>query len=135
MACGEWMPTWGVGNHLALELGNHVALKLGNDLTPELGNHLTLKMGNQVAPELGNQLALRSSKVGNIRGPRQKRRIIFIEVSAANGALDSPFDDFSINSRRTPLFFVDAHLHTNEILRVQDTPVESGWGTVPTPMF
>ena len=70
MACGEWMPTWGVGNHLALELGNHVALKLGNDLTPELGNHLTLKMGNQVAPELGNQLALRSSKVGNIRGPR-----------------------------------------------------------------
>ena len=67
--------------------------------------------------------------------PVMKRRIIFIEVSAANGALDSPSDDFSINSRRTPLFFVDAHLHTNEILRVQDTPAESGWGTVPTPMF
>jgi hypothetical protein len=63
MGYAEWMPTWGVGNHLALELGNHVALKLGNDLAP--------KMGNQVTPELGNQLALRSAKVGNIRGPRQ----------------------------------------------------------------
>lgn len=70
MACGEWMPTLGVGNHLALELGNQVALKLGNDLTPELGNHLTLKVGNLVAPERGNQLALRSFIVGNIRGPR-----------------------------------------------------------------
>jgi len=67
--------------------------------------------------------------------PVMKRRIIFIEVSTANGALDSAFDDFSINSQRTPLFFVDAHLHTNEILRVQDTPAGSGWGTVPTPMF
>ena len=71
MACGKWMPTWGVGNHLALELGNHVALKLGNDVTLELGNHLTPNVGNEVAPELGNQLALHSSIMGNIRGPRQ----------------------------------------------------------------
>ena len=67
--------------------------------------------------------------------PMMKRRIIFIEVSSANDRLDSPFDDFSINSQRTPLFFVDAHLHTNEILRVQDMQAGSGWGTVPTPMF
>ena len=72
MACGKWMPTWGVGNHLALELGNHVALKLGNDVTLELGNHLTPNVGNEVAPELGNQLALHSSIMGNIRGPRHK---------------------------------------------------------------
>jgi hypothetical protein len=67
--------------------------------------------------------------------PVMKRRIIFLEVSSDNGGLESSFDDFNINSERTPLFFVDAHLHTAEIMRVQDTPAGSGWGTVPTPMF
>jgi hypothetical protein len=67
--------------------------------------------------------------------PAMKRRIIFIEVSANDGEIISPFDDFNINSTRTPLFFVDVHLHTGEILQVQDTPTGSGWGTVPTPMF
>lgn len=67
--------------------------------------------------------------------PAMKRRIIFIEVSANDGEITSPFDDFNINSTRTPLFFVDVHLHTGEILQLQDTPTGSGWGTVPTPMF
>jgi hypothetical protein len=67
--------------------------------------------------------------------PVMKRRVIFIQVSTENNGLESAFDDFNINCERTPLFFVDAHLHTNEILRVQDTPTGSGWGTVPTPMF
>jgi len=67
--------------------------------------------------------------------PAMKRRIIFIEVSTGSGELKSPFDDFDINSTRKPLFFVDVHLHTGEILHVQDTPAGSGWGTVPTPMF
>ena len=67
--------------------------------------------------------------------PVMKRRIIFIKVSASRGELTSPFDDFDINIARTPLFFVDVHLHTGEILHVQDTPAGSGWGTVPTPMF
>jgi hypothetical protein len=60
--------------------------------------------------------------------------VIFIDVSAGD-ELESPFDDFDINVQRTPLFFVDVHLHTAEILQVQDTPTGSGWGTVPTPMF
>jgi protein-S-isoprenylcysteine O-methyltransferase Ste14 len=67
--------------------------------------------------------------------PAMKRRIIFIEVSTNDGEIASPFDDFDINSIRTPLFFVDVHLHTGEILRVEKTPTGSGWGTVPTPMF
>jgi hypothetical protein len=67
--------------------------------------------------------------------PSMKRRIIFIEVSAGNKGLTSPFDDFDINITRKPLFFVDVHLHTGEILQVQETPAGSGWGTVPTPMF
>ena len=67
--------------------------------------------------------------------PAMRRRIIFIELSASHGELTSPFDDFGINITRTPLFFVDVHLHTGEILQIRDTPIGSGWGTVPTPMF
>jgi protein-S-isoprenylcysteine O-methyltransferase Ste14 len=67
--------------------------------------------------------------------PAMKRRIIFIELSDNKGELKSPFDDFDINVKRNPLFFVDIHLHTGEILQVQNTTAGSGWGTVPTPMF
>ncbi len=67
--------------------------------------------------------------------PAMKRRVIFIELSGNKGDLESRFDDFDINVKRTPLFFVDVHLHTGEILQVKDTPSGSGWGTVPTPMF
>jgi protein-S-isoprenylcysteine O-methyltransferase Ste14 len=67
--------------------------------------------------------------------PAMKRRIILLDVSADHRELSSPLDDFDINIRRVPLFFVDVHLHTGEILQVRDTPTGSGWGTVPTPMF
>jgi len=67
--------------------------------------------------------------------PAMKRRIIFIDVSAKGHELTTPFDDFGVNIVRTPLFFVDVHLHTGEILELRDTPAGSGWGTVPTPMF
>ena len=64
-----------------------------------------------------------------------KRRVIFIEISSDTDEFTSPIDDFGINAIRTPLFFVDVHLHTAEILQVRDTPGGSGWGTVPTPVF
>jgi len=64
-----------------------------------------------------------------------KRRVIFIDVSSDNHVLESSLHGFDINVKRTPLFFVDVHLHTAEILQVKDTPTGSGWGTVPTPMF
>ena len=67
--------------------------------------------------------------------PEMKRRIIFLDVSAAGRSLNSPYDDFGINVKRTPLFFADIHIHTGEILQVKDTPAGSGWGTVPTPLF
>jgi hypothetical protein len=67
--------------------------------------------------------------------PSMKRRIIFIELSEGNKGLTSPFDDFDINVKRKPLFFVDVHRLTGEILQIRDTPAGSGWGTVPTPMF
>jgi protein-S-isoprenylcysteine O-methyltransferase Ste14 len=67
--------------------------------------------------------------------PAMKRRIIFLAVSSPAGALGPPRDDFGIGVRRRPLFFVDVHLHTGEILGIKDIPPGSGWGTVPTPMF
>ncbi len=67
--------------------------------------------------------------------PAMERRIIFIEVSGTDHELTSCADDFDINVARRPLFFVDVHLHTGEILQLKDTPSGSGWGTVPTPIF
>ena len=67
--------------------------------------------------------------------PAMKRRVIFIDVTAENTPLKSAYDDFDINVKRTPILFVDVHMHTAEILQVKDTSTGSGWGTVPTPMF
>jgi hypothetical protein len=67
--------------------------------------------------------------------PMMKRRIIFLDVSSDQLLLASPEEDLGINVRRVPLFFVDVHLHTGEILQVRDLASGSGWGTVPTPMF
>jgi len=67
--------------------------------------------------------------------PAMKRRVIFVGVSAPGRTLASPADDFGIAVARRPLFFVDLHLHTGEVLAVRDTAPGSGWGTVPTPMF
>jgi hypothetical protein len=44
-------------------------------------------------------------------------------------------DDFGVAVKRAPRFFVDVHLHTDELLHVKDIPSGSGWGTVPTPAF
>jgi hypothetical protein len=66
--------------------------------------------------------------------PMMRRRIVFLEVRG-NHPLATARDDFSINNQRVPGFFVDVHLHTNEVLQVQKTPHGTGWGTVPTPMF
>jgi hypothetical protein len=67
--------------------------------------------------------------------PMMKRRIIFLEIWNDRRPLLSPADDFGINVQRVPLFFVDVHLHTGEVLQVKDLPGGSGWGSVPTPMF
>jgi protein-S-isoprenylcysteine O-methyltransferase Ste14 len=79
------------------------------------------------------EMQTHSSNMHN--SPVMKRRIIFVELSANDGDLKSSFDDFDINIKRTPIFFADVHIHTGEILQMQDTPTGSGWGTVPTPMF
>ncbi len=90
-------------------------------------SHLTGGHARHIGIEVHN-LSMHNS-------PAMKRRIIFIEVSAGSEEFTSPFDDFDINIIRKPLFFVDVHLHTSEVLQIRDTPTGSGWGTVPTPMF
>jgi hypothetical protein len=67
--------------------------------------------------------------------PMMKRRIIFLDLTDGQRPFSVPTDDFGINVRRTPLFFVDVHLHTGEVLQMRDLASGSGWGTVPTPMF
>ncbi|MGA2615499.1 MAG: isoprenylcysteine carboxylmethyltransferase family protein [Spirochaetia bacterium] len=65
---------------------------------------------------------------------QMQRRIIFVQISGKQ-RLGSAAADFGINAQRTPRFFVDVSLHTNEVLQVHDTPSGTGWGEVPTPMF
>jgi protein-S-isoprenylcysteine O-methyltransferase Ste14 len=68
--------------------------------------------------------------------PMMKRRIIFVAISGDNQKpLSSAYDDFGINAQRSPLCFVDVHLHTGEILQTVELHEGSGWGRVPTPTF
>jgi protein-S-isoprenylcysteine O-methyltransferase Ste14 len=75
------------------------------------------------------------SGVAMHESPAFKRRIIFVDISARGRSLESPVDDFGIAVTRRPMFFIDVHLHTGEVLAFRDTPPGSGWGTVPTPVF
>lgn len=83
----------------------------------------------------GHPEAMQHHMMGMHASLAMERRIIFIKISASHGELKSPSDDFDINIERSPLFFADVNLHTKQILRVQETPGGSGWGTMPTPMF
>ncbi len=62
-----------------------------------------------------------------------KRRLIFLKVGDAG--TDNPQDVFSINSARVPQFVADIEVHTLELFEVKDLPQQTGWGTVPTPIF
>jgi len=68
--------------------------------------------------------------------PLMKRRIIFVEISGEHQQrLASAYDDFDINAQHRPLFFVDVHMHTGQILQLTELHEGSGWGRVPTPTF
>jgi 23S rRNA U2552 (ribose-2'-O)-methylase RlmE/FtsJ len=63
-----------------------------------------------------------------------QRRLIFLELRGLR-PLMTVDSDFGINNQRIPHFFVDVHLHTGEVMKVQGTPHGTGWGDVPTPVF
>ena len=104
----------------------HATVRMITDYVLHPGAHLTKGHGHPDAMDHG--VAMHES-------PALKRRIIFVDVSAHGRSLESPVDDFGIAVTRRPMFFIDVHLHTGEILAVRDTPPGSGWGTVPTPVF
>jgi protein-S-isoprenylcysteine O-methyltransferase Ste14 len=61
------------------------------------------------------------------------RRLIFLKIENAPG--DRPSDLLSINARRVPQFMLDVEIHGLTLLALKDLPKDTGWGTVPTPVF
>jgi hypothetical protein len=104
----------------------HATVRMITDYVLHPAAHLAAGHGHPGA--MGPGVAMHES-------PALKRRIIFVDVSARGQSLESPVDDFGIAVTRRPMFFIDVHLHTREVLAVRDTPPGSGWGTVPTPVF
>jgi protein-S-isoprenylcysteine O-methyltransferase Ste14 len=62
-----------------------------------------------------------------------RRRLIFLKIGNAERATVS--NVFSINARRIPQFMIDIDIHNLRLFDVKDLPAETGWGTVPTPVF
>lgn len=61
------------------------------------------------------------------------RRLIFLKVS--NVGVTEPSDVFAVNAVRTPDFVIDLDVHSLNVLDVKGLPVETAWGSVPTPAF
>jgi protein-S-isoprenylcysteine O-methyltransferase Ste14 len=71
--------------------------------------------------------------VGHDERAGMVRRLIFLEIE--NVPVDKPYDLLSINAKRTPQFLVDVEVHGLKLLELKDLPKDTGWGTVPTPVF
>lgn len=69
----------------------------------------------------------------NIEGIGVVKRLIFLKIDNAVG--QKPYDVFSINAIRIPLFMADIDIHNLKILDLKELEAETGWGTVPTPIF
>jgi hypothetical protein len=61
------------------------------------------------------------------------RRLIFVKVFDVT--VQQPSDLFAINARRAPQFMTDVDVHALSILSLKDLHNDTGWGTVPTPVF
>lgn len=61
------------------------------------------------------------------------RRLLFLKVENVKGG--GQREVFSINARRVPLFMADIDIHNLQILDLKMLPSDTGWGSVPTPVF
>jgi hypothetical protein len=61
------------------------------------------------------------------------RRLIFVSVSGATPG--KKFDPFAVNAIRTPEFMIDVDVHTLHVVGAKSLPVQTAWGTLPTPSF
>lgn len=61
------------------------------------------------------------------------RRLVFLKIQDV--AINQPYDLLSINAGREPQFMLDVEIHNLSLLDLKDLPKNTGWGTVPTPVF
>jgi hypothetical protein len=61
------------------------------------------------------------------------RRLLFLRIE--NVPVDRPADLLSINARRVPVIMLDVEIHSMTVLDFRELPQDTGWGTVPTPVF
>jgi len=61
------------------------------------------------------------------------RRLVFLKID--NVPVNWPYDLLSINAKRLPQFMLDVEIHDLNVLDFKDIPEDTGWGTVPTPVF
>jgi hypothetical protein len=66
-------------------------------------------------------------------GATSVKRLIFLRVSHV--VVSAPADAFAVNATRTPDFMIDLDVHSLNVLDLKTLPVETAWGTVPTPAF
>lgn len=61
------------------------------------------------------------------------RRLIFLNIS--DSAISTPYDFFSMNTKRTPQFMADVDVHNLKLLYLKPLSHDTGWGKLPTPTF
>ena len=61
------------------------------------------------------------------------RRLVFLKIEDVS--VDKPYDLLSIGAKRIPQFMLDVEIHELTLIEVKDLPKDTGWGTVPTPVF
>ena len=61
------------------------------------------------------------------------KRLIFLRIEDAKSGGYKGI--FSINARRIPQFMVDMDIHNLQIFGLKELPGDTGWGTVPVPIF
>ena len=61
------------------------------------------------------------------------KRLIFLKIENAESRALS--DMFSVNARRIPQFMIDIDIHDLRLSDLKELPGDTGWGTVPTPVF
>lgn len=74
-----------------------------------------------------------SGPAGHDVGAGIARRLVFLKIEGV--PVDRPHDTLSVNAKRTPQFVMDIEIHGLRILELRDLPEDTGWGTVPTPVF
>jgi protein-S-isoprenylcysteine O-methyltransferase Ste14 len=61
------------------------------------------------------------------------RRLIFLDIRDV--PIAEPSDLLSINAQRVPVIMLEVEIHNLTVLDLRELPKDTGWGTVPTPIF